>query len=176
MFKAALRSPNLVELLLLLLALLGLAHLAAPLADPLLAAGRGGRYLGAATPGGSLPGLLQVAQVAPQALPAGLAPLLSMLALSGWLVLWVGRMALPAGTIAVLGLAIWAGPVSMLRALAAVPDGWQTPWPAWPALALAAAPLWLLPSALLLLALPLAARCTARVLICNDQFLAWLLP
>ena len=57
-YKFGARGPG------LLLALLGLAHLAAPLADPLLAAGRGGRYLGAAAPGGGLSGLLQAAQAA----------------------------------------------------------------------------------------------------------------
>ena len=170
MFNAALRSPT----------------LAAPLADPLLAAGRGGRYLGAAAPGGGLSGLLQAAQAAqraqwaqwaPQAVPAGLAPLLSMLALSGWLMLWVGRLALPAGAIAVLGLAIWAVPVSMLRALSAVPDWWQSPWPAWPAQAQAASPLWLLPSAVLLLALPVASRCSRRAWqAAQAPHRAWLYP
>ena len=159
MFKPALRSPALAELLLLLLVLLAMAHLAAPLADPSLAAGRGGRYLGDAGAQNSLPGLLHLA---PQALPAGLAPLLAVLALTGWAVLRVGRLALPAGAIAVMGLALWAVPMSMLRALAAVPGWWQTPWQGWPALAQAASPLWLLPSALLLLALPVAARFTRR--------------
>ncbi len=156
MFKRALNSPTLAELILLILALIGLAHLAAPLADSLLAAGRGGRYAAGFALASHSAGL----QLVPQALPAQLTALMTVVAVTGWLVLVVGRLALPPGAIATLSLALWALPVAMLAGLSPVPGWWLVRWTAWPSMAQAASPWWAVPSVLLLLALPVASRLT----------------
>ena len=155
-FRAAV-LPALAELALLSLALVALAVLAAPLGDPVVMLGRGARYA-ATAPGTLVSG--KFASLPPQAFAQHIGALLALLALSGWLVLALGRLALPAGAILMAGCAIWSTVMAWLFL--------QPPGPTWPlaqpqlgqlASVLAGWPWWALPAAAMA-AVPLASRLT----------------
>lgn len=151
--------PALAELALLSLALAALATLAAPLGDPVVMLGRGARYA-ATAPGTLVSG--KFASLPAQAFAQHIGALLSLLALSGWLVLVLGRLALPAGAILMFACAIWSALLAWLFL--------QPPGPTWPlaqpqlgqlASVLAGWPWWALPAAAMA-AVPLASRLTCH--------------
>lgn len=102
MLGFCLRRPGLSEFLLLLAVLLMLFHLAAPLANLDMLSGRGQRYLM------FYPDVRGLSNVRAMFLAAHAAPLLAMLALTGQMVLWLGRCQLPLPAIALIGGAIWS--------------------------------------------------------------------
>lgn len=116
------RSPALAELLLAVMAVLLLASLARPLADPVALDGLGGRYRIDVAPAGS--------SVAP-AIPAGSeqsrqrvrewlahgGERLACLAATGLLVLTLGRLRIPAAGFLSLGAAAWAGCAAVVEPL-----------------------------------------------------------